>query len=124
MILGKARIMEMILIATIILSLLAIIEAIDTDHGHPPARWHDPAPVGSLRHGRQARSRVRVCSILGCSKRAIVIIGIHGTNRTWAACSSYHSASLIWDIKELYPIKRGIWTKSAKGVNYDNQEKV
>jgi len=56
----------------------------------------------------------RICSILGCSILANVIIGMHGTDRVWYGCCSEHTRSIILDIRNKWPIRRGI---TMKGVN-------
>lgn len=54
------------------------------------------------------------CSILGCSKAGIVIIGILDAREQWRACSSEHARTLIEEISDKRPGHRGFWTKGVK----------
>lgn len=62
---------------------------------------------------------VENCSILGCSRPAIVTLGLHGWKLPgWGACSSEHSKHIIWWIHDIYP-DRGVWTKGV--IDYANE---
>lgn len=62
-----------------------------------------------------------MCSILQCDAPAITMIRMHGSNRVWYGCDSLHVRSLILDIRELYPLKRGI---TLKGVGKVEQRSI
>ena len=66
---------------------------------------------------RKAQDQVPKCSILGCSRRALVIMGLYGDGRIWNACHKDHAMVLIRYITQTQnPDGRGIWIRQAEGV--------